>query len=668
MEAIRRTFCACLLLFLFVLPLRGYELNREPLLSGETMAREVLAGMLLSHEDWRPFPVAGQRGAWTTLPQEARDCHIAKGEKALDEGIPALPATLYLDYIRTGSLQNHKKAYIARRKNLCSMVLAECIEGRGRFLDAILDLVWAICEESSWCTPEHTTMQSDGLGLPDMTEPIVDLRAATTGAYLAWTSYLLAEPLNSISPKIGKRISYELQQRIIQPCLERDYHWMGFDTTAVRAPNNWNTWCNSNVLTVALLAEHDEQRRAAMAGKILSSLDHYLGSYPGDGGCDEGPHYWDYGPGRVFDCLELLESATAGAVNIYDAPIIKKMGQYLCKVHIDGNYFINIGDTGGWHKMSGDLEYRYGIKTGDSDLAALGAWAAGKKYGQSPCADGSMGRQLTALFAMEEMREAIDKNPRPPLGGDMWLDSPQVQMMAARDRQGSSDGFYLAAWGAHNGQSHNHNDVGNFIVFADGLPVLIDPGVEPYTIKTFGPERYSIWTMQSSYHNLPSINGVMQKNGDSYSARNVEYFSDEAVAGLSMDIASAYPVGAGALSWVRTVSLERGVAVSLKDEFVLSERSGPCQLNLITPRVVSEQSRGVLKLENGNGVGKPAAVFLHYNPEVLKVVELENIPIHDHREPRFSMKSIWGTGQLTRIVLEDITDKTDGSWQLQLSR
>jgi heparinase II/III-like protein len=666
-EVIRRTFCACFLLFLFVLPLQGYELKREALLSGEAMAQEALAGILRPREAWRPFPVAGQRESWTALPQEARACHIAKGERALADGIPALPATLYLEYIRTGSLQNHKKAYIARRKNLCDLVIAECIEGRGRFLDAIMDLVWAICEESSWCTPEHTTMQTGGLDLPDMTEPIVDLRAATTGAYLAWTSYLLAEPLKDISPKIGKRISYELQQRIIRPCLERDYHWMGFDTTAVRAPNNWNTWCNSNVLTVALLAERDEKRRATLVGKVLSSLDRYLGSYPEGGGCDEGPHYWDYGPGRVFDCLELLESATDGAVNIYDAPLIKKMGQYLCKVHIDGNFFINIGDTGGWHKLSGDLEYRYGIKTGDNDLAALGAWAAGKKYEQSSCASGSMGRQLEALFGMEQIRDAIGKNSRPPLMRDMWLASPAVQMMAARSRRGSSDGFYLAAWGAHNGQSHNHNDVGNFIVFADGLPVLIDPGIEPYTIKTFGPERYSIWTMQSAFHNLPTINGVMQKNGRSYAARNVEYVSDESAAGLSMDISSAYPPGAGAQSWVRTVSLQRGVAVYLKDEFVLSERSGSCQLNLVTPCAVSEQGPGVIKLVSSNG-GKPVAMFLHYDPEVLKVVELENIPIQDHREPRFSMRSIWGTEQLTRIVLEDITDKTWGSWELQLTR
>ena len=55
--------------------------------------------------------------------------------------------------------------------------------------------------------------------------------------------------------------------------------------------------------------------------------------------------------------------------------------------------------------------------------------------------------------------------------------------MAARSSQGSERGFYVAAKGGHNAESHNHNDVGSFIVYADGYPALIDVGVEAYTAK-----------------------------------------------------------------------------------------------------------------------------------------------------------------------------------------
>ena len=47
--------------------------------------------------------------------------------------------------------------------------------------------------------------------------------------------------------------------------------------------------------------------------------------------------------------------------------------------------------------------------------------------------------------------------------------------------------------------------MGNVVVFVDGKPVIVDAGVETYTRKTFSAERYTIWTMQSAYHTLPTI-------------------------------------------------------------------------------------------------------------------------------------------------------------------
>jgi len=57
--------------------------------------------------------------------------------------------------------------------------------------------------------------------------------------------------------------------------------------------------------------------------------------------------------------------------------------------------------------------------------------------------------------------------------------------MMARAQEGSVQGLYLAAQAGNNGKSHNHNDVGNFIVYSEGMPAIIDVGVETYTAKTF---------------------------------------------------------------------------------------------------------------------------------------------------------------------------------------
>ncbi len=163
------------------------------------------------------------------------------------------------------------------------------------------------------------------------------------------------------------------------------------------------------------------------------------------------------------------------------------------------------------------------------------------------------GRQLAALFNLPALRQAP---ARQPLVRDVWL--PGIQVMAARRKEGSPEGFYLAAHGGHNAESHNHNDVGNFIVYCDGQPVIIDVGVETYTAKTFSSRRYEIWTMQSAYHNLPTVNGVMQGAGYEFAARDVAYRADDSSAQLSFDIAGAYPPEAGLQTWKRTLRPRSG--------------------------------------------------------------------------------------------------------------
>src|SRR5206468_10408514 len=148
-------------------------------------------------------------------------------------------------------------------------------------------------------------------------------------------------------------------------------------------------------------------------------------------------------------------------------------------------------------------------------------------------------------------------------------------LMAARSTPDSGVGLYVAAWGGHNAQSHNHNDVGNFIVYGDGKPVLIDLGVETYSAKTFSSQRYEIWTMQSAYHNLPTINGVLQAAGREFQAKNLSFNETANRVTFSADIASAYPAAAAVQRWQRRVTLDRKApALELEDKRSEERRVG----------------------------------------------------------------------------------------------
>ena len=70
----------------------------------------------------------------------------------------------------------------------------------------------------------------------------------------------------------------------------------------------------------------------------------------------------------------------------------------------------------------------------------------------------------------------------------------------------------------NNAESHNHNDIGNFIVYHNNQPVVIDLGRDTYTSKSFSNQRFELMNCRSAYHNVPIINGLEQKDGRKYRA------------------------------------------------------------------------------------------------------------------------------------------------------
>jgi len=615
---------------------------------------EKLRSILISREDWHPYPTVAERDDWESILESVRNAHIARGEKSLDYDWPTILATRFMDYVRTGDRNRHSSVSNGRRNALVGMVIAECMENQGRFLDDIMNGVWAICEESFWGVPAHLSAQKAGSGLSDVTEPIVDLFAAETSALLAWTVYLLGAKLDEISKLIVPRIEWEIDRRILTPLFERDdFGWMGFQGQRV---NNWNPWICSNWLISALLMEKDEERRFALVNKAIKSLDNFIDPYPKDGGCDEGPSYWGRAGASLYDCLELLYSATDGQINVYDEPLVQNIAKFIYRVQIHDRYFINFADAPAMLTPSPSLVYAFGKRINDPDMMSLGGWAAGKNDIQNKGIGDSISRMLPALFSIEEVLEA---DSTPPLPRDVWLD--EIQVMVARDNGGSSDGLFVAVKGGHNAESHNHNDVGNLVVYVDGEPVLVDAGVENYTAKTFSSKRYEIWTMQSAYHNLPTVNGVQQAPGGKYAAQNATYKADDQTAELTLDIARAYPEEAGIDTWMRTVALKRDDRITVSDSYKLKKASGDLILNLLTPCRVLLQDDGNIALRSSElSEGRSSgAVQLRYDAGKLKA-STEEMPVEDNR-----LRRIWGN-YLTRIVLKAKKPSRKGTWTLQI--
>lgn len=85
-------------------------------------------------------------------------------------------------------------------------------------------------------------------------------------------------------------------------------------------------------------------------------------------------------------------------------------------------------------------------------------------------------RFLESFSLLEYVQNLYCDRPYPEFS---WL--PDIELMTAREQEGGKDGFFIAAKGGHNAESHNHNDVGGYIVYNDASPVLIDAGSGTYT-------------------------------------------------------------------------------------------------------------------------------------------------------------------------------------------
>ncbi|MHC1769388.1 MAG: hypothetical protein AB9869_34745 [Verrucomicrobiia bacterium] len=432
-----------------------------------------LSTILIPRETWRPFPAFKEREAWKALPEEVTAHLVRLGEETLQKPLPPLPATLYLGYARTGNRSEFEAVYFQRRAHLQNLVLAECVEGKGRFLDAAANALWSVCEESTWCLPAHVGVQKARVGLPDVTEPIVDLFAGESAVTVSWSLHLLGSELNRVSPQVPRRARIELQRRILAPVLERDdFGWMALNVTRPdQRPNNWTPWISASILATALLQEPDADRRVQIVHKMLRSLDGFLRFHPADGSCDEGPGYWGRAGGSLLDCLEILHSATGGKLNVFGEPLVQEIGRFIFRAHIDGDYFVPIGDCPARFDPEHSLVFRYGKCIGDPNFAWLAAHGASI---ESILGSRFLGRQIYAVFNAGELMASASAS-RPALR-DVWLGSEDLELLTSRSKPGSSEGLYLAAWGGHNAQSHNHNDVGNILVFAEGQPVFVDAG------------------------------------------------------------------------------------------------------------------------------------------------------------------------------------------------
>lgn len=535
--------CAFAAVGLLVMALASTGLAADGAVPLDTGRVAALAAML-PEKPAAPGPGIEQRDQWAKLKQAPGFATaVARAEALLSVPLPADSEELYLEFSRTGQRTHYQELTERRRTRLTPLVLAECIENKGRFLPAIEDLIASVCAERAWVLPAADEKLKNFHG--EIVE--IDLWSSKLAWNLAIADSLLGERLK---PAVRTMLRENVDRRVLTPYLQmirgqspavflhgRDepsttMHWL---TTK----NNWNAVCLAGVTGAALAQIESRQTRAEFiaAAEVYSS--HFLAGFTSDGYCSEGLGYWNYGFGHFVMLSETIRRATGGNVDLLSAPEARMPSRFGRAIEILNGISPAFADCPIGAKPSASilrlLDRREGVRDPADDRNPISE------------APSTLFEALIYGIELEPVASSAPATTTAPrstraLPVRDWFDVAGV--LVGRPRPGEKSQFAVALKGGHNGESHNHNDVGSFVVVNGNQAVLLDPGSEVYTARTFSSRRYESKLLNSFGHPVPVVAGQLQRTGKAAAARVLRSEFSDSVDKFELDLTSVYAVPA----------------------------------------------------------------------------------------------------------------------------
>lgn len=618
-----------LLIFLLCLLPKGAQGNNllQSLYPRDTLEKYVTQPML-----FRPVPTDTK--FWdATIGEQMRQGYINNGKLYLGKTWNPIPLSVFGEYSQNGNRSNYEAAAFKYRQQLACLVMAELMQDSAVFIPDIIQGLYYFKQEVWWGVPAHYPKAK-----PDPTIQEVDLFNAETANLLAWTCYLLGERIERYDKTICEDIRQEINRRVLVPARENDYDWK-------RRSWNHNSWTCANWVSCILFCDDNRQEQIDDLCQVLKCLDIFIDGYHDDGGCDEGAYYWDRATGSLSDCFLLLSLASGGRITLPPTKKIKAMASYIYNMYIGQNQYVNYADCPQKFVPAAGVLFPLGVALGDTTLMQHAAFIAKQqdfshhpeKLFNSTTNFPSLSREMIFLAMQPRFVKTI---PLEAQVQQAWL--PETEVLTAH----TDGGLFLSAKGGHNDESHNHNDIGNFIVYAHNQPVIIDLGFDSYTAKTFSLERFTLMNTRAAYHNVPLINGYEQQAGRAFASRDISCNGPENL--LSLDIAEAYPDEAGVREWTRSFFVQ-GNKVKIIENYRLRKLRQPAEITLMLKNRPRIADGGRIFIDTPKG-----RCFIEYNPrQVTPSVE----PIDLSKS---YMRTAWGN-TVYRLRLQVLSRKKRGT-------
>lgn len=525
----------------------------------------------------------GLRRKWLENAAFAADVQEIRSEGArlLGQPVPDLSYALFSLFRTQGTRLEYERVYFERRRRLNTFALLALMEPEAKeYEDALLEMIWAICGEQTWCLPAHVNGSSSMAG-------VIDLFSAETGFTLAELSVLFRDRLPAF---IHALIADQAEARLFQPYLYGGpFSWQ-------TAEHNWSAVCAGSVGAAAMLLLDDKEKLGAILAQAQEAMGYYLKGMGDDGACLEGLGYWNYGFGYFVYYADLLKRLSGGAYDWFRNPKVKAIASFQQKTFLGGSAVVNFSDTKPQSSVQMGLSCYVAALYPDEVAAPPASLRA--DFREDHCS-----RWAPAFRNLLWRSEAAPADWSP---GSFYL--PDAEWMISRvERQGAVYGF--AAKGGSNGEPHNHNDLGQFLLAKDGVFYLADLGCGEYTREYFGEGRYGYDCNGSQGHSVPLIGGMTQSEGAAAAAKVLEVCSGEEEQRFRTELSGAYP-GSGLDAFERGWVWATGGAVpqlELKDKFVFKSAAAPESLterfvSMMEPKLAGNGTVRIAGDETGEGV------------------------------------------------------------------
>jgi hypothetical protein len=528
---------------------------------------------LLAPEPAGLFRPITDRVSWDELRKvSSADGIIKRAEGYAETPPPDCTDELYLEFSKNGNRTNYQRPYGQASTRINYLVVAECLENKGRFFDAIARDMLAMCGHRSWVMPAH-----DGR-LTNFKDTLitVDLGSSARGWMLTNALYWLGDRLPE---SVRASVRSNVQRRVLDPYLAALRGGSTRGNWWIRGTNNWNAVCNAGVIGTALaLVETAAGRAEFIVGAEISD-PFFLSGFTADGYCSEGMGYWNYGFGHYLMLGLMVREATGGTLDFFESPILKAISAFPLNILIQPSMAPAFADCG------------VGAKPGSDALAMIDhvypEIIPGEYRLSSPLAGGIVSTGIrTMCWAPPTTPAAITAEALPR---HSWFG--EAGILVSRDLPGVEHPFSAAIKGGHNAEHHNHNDVGSYAIVLDGTPFLLDPGGEIYTRRTFSSQRYVSKVLNSYGHPVPIVDGELQTTGRHSKAEILETEFTEKADRFVMDLAKAYPVDE-LTSLVRTFVHDRGARTITIEDVVTLGSPKPFGTCLVTYEKVHRRDDG----------------------------------------------------------------------------